>query len=189
MHPPRGRCPAVPTDATDAAPDATSHFDEAAEAFLLDLLDVPAPSGFEEPAAAAWLARAEQLGLRCRGPQGAVRPVAVAEAGAVDGHDTVPLGDPIEHPAADVVLGTDDVAVQQDHRRPGTLLPWTIKLCLALGLGALGATQYLSRAVEGGALRQREARAVLVDPETTGSIGPAAARTTLDPCTASGLRR
>jgi hypothetical protein len=74
-------------------------------------------------------------------------------------------------------------------RRPGTLLPWTIKLCLALGLGALGATQYLSRAVEGGALRQREARTVLVDPETTGSIGPAAARTTLDPCTASGLKR
>ncbi|MCJ2035050.1 hypothetical protein [Methylobacterium sp. J-068] len=74
-------------------------------------------------------------------------------------------------------------------RRPSTLLPWTIKLCLAVGLVALGATQYLSRVVEPASLRQREARAGQLDPETTGSIGEAAARTTLDPCTAAGLRR
>ncbi|KQP30094.1 hypothetical protein ASF25_19690 [Methylobacterium sp. Leaf100] len=74
-------------------------------------------------------------------------------------------------------------------RRPGTLLPWTIKVCLTLGLVALGTTQYLSRAVESGTLRQREARADVMDPETTGSIGAVAARTTLDPCTASDLRR
>jgi len=74
-------------------------------------------------------------------------------------------------------------------RQPSTLLPWTIKLSLAIGLLALGMTQYLSRAVETGALRQREARVGQADPETTGSIGGAAARTTLDPCTAAGLRR
>jgi hypothetical protein len=73
-------------------------------------------------------------------------------------------------------------------RRPATLLPWTIKLCLALGLSALGATQYLSRATETGVLRQF-ARAGAPDPETTGSLGAAAARTTLDPCTTFDLRR
>lgn len=72
-------------------------------------------------------------------------------------------------------------------RRPTTLLPWTIKLCLVLGLGALGATQYLSRATESGTLRQF-ARAGSLDPETTGSIAAAAGHTTLDPCTAFDLR-
>lgn len=76
---------------------------------------------------------------------------------------------------------------RDEARRPATLLPWTIKLCLALGLGAFGVTQYLSRATETGALRQF-ARAGSADPETTGSIGAAAARTTLDPCTALTLR-
>ena len=47
---------------------------------------------------------------------------AVAEAGAVDGHHPVPFGDPVEHAAPDIVLGTDDVAVQQDDRRPGAPL-------------------------------------------------------------------
>lgn len=79
-------------------------------------------------------------------------------------------------------------APRDEARRPATLLPWTIKLCLALGLGALGATQYLSRATETGALRQF-AHASSPDPETTGSIGAAAARITLDPCTPLTLRR
>ncbi len=76
-------------------------------------------------------------------------------------------------------------------RRPGTLLPWTIKVCLTLGLVALGTSQYLSRTVGNGTPRQREAQARLqpMDPETTGSIGAAAAHITLDPCTASDLRR
>jgi hypothetical protein len=86
---------------------------------------------------------------------------------------------------ADSVRDREEPAFQ----RPSTLLPWTIKLCLAVGLLALGTSQYLSRAVESGTLRQREARAEQMDPETTGSIGVAAARTTLDPCTAAGLRR
>ena len=74
-------------------------------------------------------------------------------------------------------------------RSPATLLPWTIKICLTLGLIAVGATHYVSRAVDVGALRQRMARAAPVDPETTGSIGGAAARVTLDPCTVYGFRR
>jgi hypothetical protein len=77
---------------------------------------------------------------------------------------------------------------RDEPRRAATLLPWTIKLCLALGFAALGATQYLSRATESGALRQF-ARAGSPDPETTGAIGAAAARTTLDPCTTLDLRR
>lgn len=37
--------------------------DDAAERFLIELLDVPAPSGFEEPAAEVWRAHAESVGL------------------------------------------------------------------------------------------------------------------------------
>ncbi|MCW2950615.1 MAG: peptidase [Thermoleophilia bacterium] len=37
-------------------------FDAAAEQFLLELLDEPAPSGFEEPAAARWRQRASAIG-------------------------------------------------------------------------------------------------------------------------------
>ena len=66
-------------------------------------------------------------------------------------------------------------------RRPAGLLSRTIKLSLAVGLVALGTAQYLSRVVATGSRDQREARAAPFDPETTGSIGGAAARTTLDP--------
>ena len=72
---------------------------------------------------------------------------------------------------------------RDEPRRAATLLPWTIKLCLALGFAALGATQYLSRAAESGALRQF-ARGLGV-----WGAGAGAARTTLDPCTTLDLRR
>ncbi|KQP41086.1 hypothetical protein ASF49_18815 [Methylobacterium sp. Leaf104] len=73
--------------------------------------------------------------------------------------------------------------------RPATLLPWALKVGLVVAVCAFGATQYLSRAVERGPDRQREARIPAADPETTGAIGPAASRTRLDPCTALDLRR
>lgn len=69
------------------------------------------------------------------------------------------------------------------------LLPWAIKVGLIVAVCAFGATQYLSRVVETGPVRQREAGMMPADPETTGSIGAAASRTLLDPCGAPGLRR
>jgi hypothetical protein len=90
----------------------------------------------------------------------------------------------------DIPRGEDPMPEREEAvaRPPATLLPWAIKLSLAVGIVALAATQYLSRAVETGP-RQREARAGQFEPETTGSIGQAAGRTLLDPCTAAGLRR
>ena len=73
--------------------------------------------------------------------------------------------------------------------RPSGVLSWAITLCLAVVLVAFGATTYLSRALDAGAQRQREAHAAILDPETTGSIAGAAARTLFEPCTAAGLRR
>lgn len=90
--------------------------------------------------------------------------------------DSLPSEDPIperEEPAA---------------RPASALLSWAIKLSLAIGLAAFGATQYLSHVVETGPRRQ-EARIGAFEPETTGSIGHAIDRVVVDPCTASGLRR
>lgn len=72
--------------------------------------------------------------------------------------------------------------------RPSGVLTWAMTLCLMVVLVAFAATTYLSRALDADAQRQREARAAIPDPETTGSIG-AAARTPLDPCMVPGLRR
>jgi endoglucanase len=49
----------VPTDETDAD---TTFLEPSAEQFLLELLDEPAPSGFEDPAAARWRAYADGFG-------------------------------------------------------------------------------------------------------------------------------
>lgn len=82
---------------------------------------------------------------------------------------------------------TEEAGLPEPARLSG-LLTWAMTLCLAVAFAAFGATTYLSRALDADAQRQREARAAIPDPETTGSIG-AAARTHLDPCTVPGLRR
>lgn len=95
------------------------------------------------------------------------------------------LPDPLP-PAADPV-------VVERGTPTSDLLSWTIKVCLVLGIVGFGATQYLSRHLDGlrPAALLREARLGQgpADPETTGSIGRQADRIVLDPCTASlGLR-
>ncbi|MBC7461328.1 MAG: M20/M25/M40 family metallo-hydrolase [Thermoleophilia bacterium] len=50
------------TPKSQPPPQSDALFDDAAERFLLQLLDVPAPSGFEEPAAERWRERATEIG-------------------------------------------------------------------------------------------------------------------------------
>lgn len=88
-------------------------------------------------------------------------------------------------PAADAIAA--DTPEAEPARPPRTLLPWALKVGLAVVAIGFGATHYLSRAVDeatqaGYRLEARRA-AIGQDPETTGSIGPAAGRVTLDPCT------
>lgn len=51
---------------TETSASSDPPLDVDAERFLLELLDVPAPSGFEEPAAELWQQRARELGLEVR---------------------------------------------------------------------------------------------------------------------------
>src|SRR5690349_10947162 len=50
----------------DEKKDAAPPLDEDATRFLLELLDTPAPSGFEDPAAELWQRRAAELGAEVR---------------------------------------------------------------------------------------------------------------------------
>lgn len=55
----------MPSD--DENPPVPASLEPDAERFLLDLLDIPAPSGFEEPAAERWRAYAETFGAEISG--------------------------------------------------------------------------------------------------------------------------
>jgi hypothetical protein len=65
---------------------------------------------------------AQKLRLRRGRPELAGGPVAVAVAGPIERHDPERLGGTIEHTAPDIVVSTDDIAVQQDHGRAGPAL-------------------------------------------------------------------
>jgi len=49
-----------------ATPPEFAALPDKARAFLLDLLDTPAPSGFEGPASAVWTSHARSVGLETR---------------------------------------------------------------------------------------------------------------------------
>jgi hypothetical protein len=60
----------------------------------------------------------QEVGLRRRRPRGAARPIAVPETGSVEGDNAIPsFGREVEHTAEVEILGGDDIAVDQDHRR------------------------------------------------------------------------
>ncbi len=63
------------------------------------------------------------------------------------------------------------------------LLSWTLKVTVAAGLAAVGLGHYVARSVEPGAAR---IASLDTDPVVTGSIGPSARTTALDPCLLRG---
>ena len=65
------------------------------------------------------------------------------------------------------------------------VLAWTVRVTAVAGLAALGVAHYAAGAFDAAPTRgvERLARGPVADPETTGSIGPASRRVTVDPCT------
>ena len=67
---------------------------------------------------------------------------------------------------------------------PRGVLAWTVRVTAVAGLASLGFAHYVAGAFDTapGLRVERVARAPILDVDTTGSIGPASRRITLDPC-------
>lgn len=75
------------------------------------------------------------------------------------------------------------MSLDPEPRAPRDLLSWTVKMTLGVGLAAIVLGHYVSRTVDPGAVR---VAALDLDPVVTGSIGPSARATALDPCALRG---
>ncbi|WP_342154442.1 hypothetical protein [Methylorubrum sp. SB2] len=77
----------------------------------------------------------------------------------------------------------DPESLDPEPRPTRPLLSWTVKVTLAVGLAAIVLGHTMSRTIDGNAAR---VAALDLDPVVTGSIGPSARATTLDPCVLRG---
>jgi hypothetical protein len=75
------------------------------------------------------------------------------------------------------------MSLDSDPKAARGLLSWTVKVTLAAGVAAALLGHYVARTIELGAalVASRD-----LDPMVTGSIGPAARTTALDPCALRG---
>ncbi len=73
--------------------------------------------------------------------------------------------------------------LEPEPRAARGLLSWTVKVALAAGLAAAVLGHYVARTIDADAAR---VAALDLDPPVTGSIGPSARATALDPCVLRG---